>query len=181
VSFIDSLGGLFIIFNLFRAIKGVSIGFRRCSSKFIGLAIRLYCNDRHLIILQFGTYYIVNVNPQIGNICANTISGQLLGTFDGWASPFYFFGVCGVLWFVCFVSFQLLGFSNKFQVDSPGILVLQRSRQPSLHHQEGKRLFAERAEAAFARQESAVDSMEIDSHQRPDDCSVSLNKVAQLE
>lgn len=42
---------------------------------------------------------------QIGNICANTISGLLLHNFDGWSSPFYFFGACGVAWFIFFEFF----------------------------------------------------------------------------
>lgn len=41
---------------------------------------------------------------QIGNIAANSISGLLLHNFEGWSAPFYFFGVCGVIWFIFFVS-----------------------------------------------------------------------------
>lgn len=39
---------------------------------------------------------------QIGTIFANFISGLLLHDIKGWASPFYFFGSMGVLWFICF-------------------------------------------------------------------------------
>ena len=54
---------------------------------------------------------------QIGNIAANLISGYLLDYFDGWSSPFYFFGIAGVLWFICFVSlndFRCLRFLFDF-------------------------------------------------------------------
>ncbi|CRK93649.1 CLUMA_CG007178, isoform A [Clunio marinus] len=45
---------------------------------------------------------LVYGGAQIGNIAANSISGVLLDYFDGWSSPFYFFGICGVVWFICF-------------------------------------------------------------------------------
>jgi MFS family permease len=58
-------------------------------------------------------YYFIA--DKIGNIAANTISGLLLDYFDGWSAPFYFFGVAGVVWFICFVSFIK---KTNFQVDN---------------------------------------------------------------
>lgn len=47
---------------------------------------------------------LVYGGAQIGNIAANSISGLLLHHFEGWSWPFYFFGMCGIIWFIFFVS-----------------------------------------------------------------------------
>ncbi|XP_070496443.1 putative inorganic phosphate cotransporter [Chironomus tepperi] len=39
---------------------------------------------------------------QIGNILTHSISGLLIDRFEGWSSPFYFFGTVGVTWFLLF-------------------------------------------------------------------------------
>lgn len=46
---------------------------------------------------------IVFGGAQMGNIITNSVSGLLLDTFDGWSSPFYFFGTAAVIWFILFV------------------------------------------------------------------------------
>jgi MFS family permease len=40
---------------------------------------------------------------QIGTILGNSLSGLVIDAFDDWRAVFYFFGVCGILWF-CFFS-----------------------------------------------------------------------------
>jgi hypothetical protein len=39
----------------------------------------------------------------MGNIITNSVSGLLLGYFEGWSAPFYFFGGAAVIWFIVFV------------------------------------------------------------------------------
>jgi MFS transporter, ACS family, solute carrier family 17 (sodium-dependent inorganic phosphate cotransporter), other len=36
----------------------------------------------------------------------------LLDSFDGWSSPFYFFGIAGVVWFILFVSIKTITSSS---------------------------------------------------------------------
>ncbi|XP_070490732.1 putative inorganic phosphate cotransporter [Chironomus tepperi] len=45
---------------------------------------------------------IVFGGAQMGNIITNSVSGLLLGYFDGWSAPFYFFGGAAVIWFIVF-------------------------------------------------------------------------------
>lgn len=45
---------------------------------------------------------IVYGGAQIGNIFTHSISGLLIDRFEGWESPFYFFGTVSVTWFLLF-------------------------------------------------------------------------------
>ncbi|KAG5675847.1 hypothetical protein PVAND_005717 [Polypedilum vanderplanki] len=48
---------------------------------------------------------IVFGGAQMGNIITNSVSGLLLHYFDGWSSPFYFFGGAAIVWFFLFEFF----------------------------------------------------------------------------
>lgn len=39
---------------------------------------------------------------QIGTILGTLLSGYLIHWFESWDSVFYFFGICGILWFIIF-------------------------------------------------------------------------------
>lgn len=51
--------------------------------------------------IRFKLFFIL-LSFKIGNILSNMISGVLLDAFDGWETPFYFFGSMGFIWVICF-------------------------------------------------------------------------------
>lgn len=104
----------------FRKSQSFGYGFRRSSSELWDKPIStfwniclitkpvyccFYCWLEYLWFYNLSFFDNFAVQFQIGNILASSISGLLLSYFDGWAAPFYFFGVMGVLWFICFVSY----------------------------------------------------------------------------